>query len=826
MTTLTPPYTHLHKSPHRILRVLPILIAATLFCSCTDDSKKEESCTQDKCEGWCGDLQTDAQHCGNCETDCTVYEGVTGTCSEGKCVFTAALCKDETDSSGNVTQRKKICIKDGNPVCADIDNDPNNCGECGEQCDQDKTSCIRGKCTPKSKCPDEVNYLRCHFNAETQQYETAGESETDFECLSIQNDSRYCGWKSCENNEHIESCTEQQSCKDGTCKSFEATCDGTNSLTCKTDDDIKCINKAGESTCGAKSCDKDGLGKACEGDLVCLNTNGDCGCPDGLVQSGNTCIDPNDNETCGATKENPNGEDCAENNRYCHHGTCLCAPPLVECGGTCIDPMTDNTYCGANAQCDESSYNSCAESNMKCSEGECVCKNDNEAYCEGECVNNSWKRYCGARGKCNSNDPNSNNFRGYNCTVGDKCVQINQDEEVKFSCQCYGTDIYDPKSGKCIKISSDAEACGEKMVNCKLRFGEEATCYNGKCECPHNWLTIENDDNGNTVGWYHDSEHPYICIDTLFDSRYCGASIESKGMNCEENNQMCIDGVCVNIDDADDITCYKGGGTTLCNDIKACFYFNHRNTSSCSECKDNRCIMNGQTLVYDGCQGVVGVHCDCDKASKYEVKIDGAYQCVSIETDKLNIEKCSDGDKTCTDEFKCKSGWANPDLEKLNSDKSFGAEDVLPGTVGAVGCNIPLDTLDNCGSVGTSCALHKDDKMHYANAACNNGQCAYTCEGSYRDCNPDIPGCEVDIMNNPNKNGICGTCNNTCAGDKICQNGKCCYGEGTIHDGVKSSNCCNGLSKYRKCAGSYLGVCIDYEYQCAAGAPDANWEKI
>ena len=745
---------------------------------------------------------------------------MTGTCSEGQCVFTAALCKDETDSSGNVTQRKKICIKDGNPVCADIDNDPNNCGECGEQCDQDKTSCIRGKCTPKSKCPDEVNYLRCHFNAETQQYETAGESETDFECLSIQNDSRYCGWKSCENNEHIESCTEQQSCKDGTCKSFEATCDGTNSLTCKTDDDIKCINKAGESTCGAKSCDKDGLGKACEGDLVCLNTNGDCGCPDGLVQSGNTCIDPNDNATCGATEANPNGVNCEANNRYCHHGTCLCAPPLVECGGTCVDPMTDNTYCGANAKCEASSYTSCDNEYEKCKGGICVIAKENYVYCDGYYLDVTGPGYCGARGRCNSNDPESDNFRGYDCYAAN-CVQTIQDEKITFNCKCFDeTRVFNAELNECIDISSDVEACGEKMVNCKLRFGEEAICRNGECECRGGCLKIENDENGNSVEWYHDSEHPYKCIDVLRDNRYCGATKESKGMNCENSNQICVKGKCIDVNEQE---CRNAGGV-LC-DNKRCVQIFLNNMNGCNECKDDRCVLHGETIEYDGCKGVVGVHCDCDSAGKYEVKINGSYQCVNIDTEELNIEKCS-SDKSCSHGFKCKSGWANPDLETLHSDKSFRAQDVLPGTAGAVGCNIPLDTLDNCGSVGTRCALHKDDKMHYANAACNNGQCDYTCEGSYRDCNPDIPGCEVDIMNNPIKNGICGTCNNSCTGDKICQNGNCCYGEGTIHDGVKSSNCCNGLSKYRKCAGSYLGVCIDYEYQCAAGALDANWEKI
>ena len=63
--------------------------------------------------------------------------------------------------------------------------------------------------------------------------------------------------------------------------------------------------------------------------------------------------------------------------------------------------------------------------------------------------------------------------------------------------------------------------------------------------------------------------------------------------------------------------------------------------------------------------------------------------------------------------------------------------------------------------------------------------------------------------------------------DKICQNGNSCYGESTIKQSIKKSNCCEGLIKYRKCVDWILFICVDHEYQCFNNdiTPGDGWEK-
>ncbi|MBO4349765.1 MAG: hypothetical protein J6A01_02310, partial [Proteobacteria bacterium] len=285
------------------------MIAATLFCSCSDDSKKGEdnTCTQDKCEGWCGDFKSDPKHCGNCETDCTIYEGVTGTCSEGKCVFTAALCKDETDSSGNVTQRKKICIKDGNPVCADIDNDPNNCGECGNKCTGDSPTCANGVCGEKS----------C-------QETTCIDADGNSICVNLNTDNKYCG--SCENvckpNQHCDRTGEIAKCVANDCKDaclkdeiLNLGIEESAYIDIFGNTESVCIDPGNPVMCGINTCEalKQAISNkqlGCDGELICRQASDNssqyaCSCRDGSFMHGKQCLKPTDNRSCGATADNP-----------------------------------------------------------------------------------------------------------------------------------------------------------------------------------------------------------------------------------------------------------------------------------------------------------------------------------------------------------------------------------------------------------------------------------------------------------------------------------------------------------------------------------------
>jgi hypothetical protein len=85
-----------------------------------------------ECDGECFNLETDGEHCGDCDTDCATGE----VCLEGSC---------ETDC-GTLTECGTSCV--------DTDTDEMHCGDCGTPC---LGTCVGGDCD--LSCPD--SRLRC-----------------------------------------------------------------------------------------------------------------------------------------------------------------------------------------------------------------------------------------------------------------------------------------------------------------------------------------------------------------------------------------------------------------------------------------------------------------------------------------------------------------------------------------------------------------------------------------------------------------------------------------------------------------------------------------
>ena len=289
----------------------------------------------------------EAQHCGNCENDCTQYEGVTGTCSEGQCIFTAALCKDETDSSGNVTKHKKICIIDSNPVCEDIDNDPNNCGECDKKCDGDKPVCVAGECGNQV-----CSYTFCDGNCVDldRTDEHCGDCHTSCDKETQRCINGICSAKSC-----LDSCTKAEIIALGIGEEEFKTLFG----------DVKsvCIDPGEPSLCGMQTCAdlKNALQATqkigCSGDLICQRMNDNtysCSCPNGTFKHETQCLNPSDNRSCGATATDP-GNKCTAETGYCDpekHTCSLCVGGTIACNTgnegspsiKCIDPETSKDF--------------------------------------------------------------------------------------------------------------------------------------------------------------------------------------------------------------------------------------------------------------------------------------------------------------------------------------------------------------------------------------------------------------------------------------------------------------------------------------------------
>lgn len=91
----------------------------------------------DCCDGMCKNIQTDPQNCGACGKICTGGK----ICSGGNCVCPPM----QIDCNGFCCATGESCCSN---VCRNLQNDPQNCGSCGNICSGGKI-CVNGGCV----CP-------------------------------------------------------------------------------------------------------------------------------------------------------------------------------------------------------------------------------------------------------------------------------------------------------------------------------------------------------------------------------------------------------------------------------------------------------------------------------------------------------------------------------------------------------------------------------------------------------------------------------------------------------------------------------------------------
>jgi hypothetical protein len=202
------------------------------------------------------------------------------------CVSLGLVVACGDDSSTTTTTPGDLCPgqTECGDVCADLQNDPDNCGGCGTACGAGE-SCVAGSCAAGS-CPS--NTLDCGGV-----------------CVDTQLDPANCG--ACGTV-----CVQGEVCSQGACSSA---CGGGT-----TDCSGVCLNTDNDNAncgaCAAPCTD----GEVCNGVGLCALT-----CQSGLIECSSACVDPQtDNDFCGATGDCQSGD-----------AGVVCAPGETCSAGTC-----------------------------------------------------------------------------------------------------------------------------------------------------------------------------------------------------------------------------------------------------------------------------------------------------------------------------------------------------------------------------------------------------------------------------------------------------------------------------------------------------------
>lgn len=129
----------------------------------TDSATSTDECADDEvmCPKGCANLDDDPDNCGSCGVKCTAPPGVTRACVSGQCT--------QTCGGG-----KTVCNAGNTATCVDLKNDIDNCGKCGTQCQASgvAATCTNGVCG--AACP-------------------AGKTFCGGTCIDTQSDPNNCG---------------------------------------------------------------------------------------------------------------------------------------------------------------------------------------------------------------------------------------------------------------------------------------------------------------------------------------------------------------------------------------------------------------------------------------------------------------------------------------------------------------------------------------------------------------------------------------------------------------------------------------------------------
>lgn len=244
-----------------------------------------------------------------------------------------------------------------NETCVNIMTDPNNCGDCGNQCAEGEV-CEQGTCKEVSQnCEDTCTgpNMTCCNN----------------ECVNIMTDNDNCG--GCGNK-----CESNEICNNGNCvptSLCDPPCEG--GLECCQG---RCVDPNTAYDNDFNNCGY--CGNACDPDVADRCLNGQCACGNGTAcRSGFKCCESNGVVACRSVMSDPNN--CGECGHRCNpgetceNGECKCngGPPCNEgeacCNDGCRNVMDDPNNCGGcNIMCDPVTSDSCVNGECRCGTGD------------------------------------------------------------------------------------------------------------------------------------------------------------------------------------------------------------------------------------------------------------------------------------------------------------------------------------------------------------------------------------------------------------------------------------------------------------------------